>query len=181
MSLQGPRISLRPVEEADYPLIQAWQNDPDVWWLMDYEQPFSLADIAESECRAREEGEPFVIEAEGRPIGRIGLNQFRLRDRICSLYLFIGDRRAWGHGYARESVAVLLAHAFDHLDLHQVELWTLAVNHAAIHVYEACGFVQDGTLRERSFKDGVWIDRIAMSVQRKEFDSVREKLLTPRP
>ena len=63
--IKGERVTLRPVEERDYPLIHAWQNDPEVWWLMDYEAPFSLADIAASEKRATEEGFPFIIEAEG--------------------------------------------------------------------------------------------------------------------
>jgi RimJ/RimL family protein N-acetyltransferase len=99
--IEGERVTLRPVEEPDHPLIQAWQNDPEVWWLMDYEAPFSLADIAESEKRATGEGFPFIIEAEGRPIGRIGINNIRRRDRICALYVFIGDRAAWGKGSGR--------------------------------------------------------------------------------
>jgi RimJ/RimL family protein N-acetyltransferase len=174
--ITGRRVTLRTVEERDYPLIHAWQNDPDVWWRMDYERPFSLQDIADDAESSRKEGFPFVIEAEGRPIGRIGLNRFRARDRICSLYLFVGDRRAWGKGYAKESVATLLAYAFERWDLHQVELWSLAVNEPAIRVYEACGFVSDARLRARSFKDGAWMDRIVMSVRREEFDRARERL-----
>jgi RimJ/RimL family protein N-acetyltransferase len=174
--ISGQRVTLRPVEERDYPLIHTWQNDPDVWWRMDYERPFSLQDIADDAESSRKEGFPFVIEAEGRPIGRIGLNQFRDRDRICSLYLFVGDRGAWGKGYAKESVATLLAYAFERWDLHQVELWSLAVNEPAIRVYEACGFVPDARLRARSFKDGAWMDRIVMSVRREEFERARERL-----
>jgi RimJ/RimL family protein N-acetyltransferase len=172
--IRGERVTLRPVEESDYPLIHAWQNDPDVWWWMDYEQPFSLEDIAESEQRAREEGHPFVIEAEGRPIGRIGLNQFRRRDRICSLYVFVGDRTVEGKGYGREAIVTLLDHAFDRLDLHQVELWALAPNTRAITAYARCGFQQDAVLRDRSFKDGEFVDRVVMSVTREEFEKARE-------
>jgi RimJ/RimL family protein N-acetyltransferase len=174
--IAGRRVSLRPVEERDYPLIHAWQNDPDVWWRMDYERPFSLDDIADDAEASRREGIPFVIEAEGRPIGRIGLNQFRTRDRICSLYLFVGDRRAWGKGYAKDAVAALLRYAFDRWDLYQVELWALAVNEPAIRVYEACGFVPDARLRARSFKDGGWVDRLVMSVRREEFEAALEGL-----
>jgi hypothetical protein len=44
------------VEERDHALIHAWQNDPEVWRLMDYEGPFSMEDNVASEQRAREEG-----------------------------------------------------------------------------------------------------------------------------
>jgi hypothetical protein len=56
------------VEERDHVLIHAWQNDPEVWWLTDYEGPFSMQDIVESERRARAEGHPYVIEVDGTPI-----------------------------------------------------------------------------------------------------------------
>ncbi len=171
--IRGRRVVLRPVEERDYPLIHAWQNDSEVWWWMDYERPFSLEDIAASEARARSEGHPFIIEAEGRPVGRIGLNQFRRRDRICSLYIFVGDRTAWDHGYGRDAVMALLGYAFDRLDLHQVELWSLEPNERAIRAYESCGFVREATLRDRSFKDGEWVGRVVMSIRREEFDESR--------
>ncbi len=172
--IRGERVVLRPVEERDYPLIHVWQNQPDVWFWMDYEQPFSLEDIAESEARARVEGHPFVIEAEDRPVGRIGLNQFRARDRICSLYVFLGDPTAAGNGYGRDAILTLLSYAFDRLDLHMIELWCLAGNTQAVSSYRSCGFVEDGTLRRRSFKDGKWHDRVIMSVTREEFEAVRK-------
>lgn len=167
--IRGPRVALRSVEESDYPLIHTWQNDPEVWWRMDYERPFSLEDIADSEARAREEGHPFVIVAGDRPVGRIGLNRFRRRDRICSLYLFVGDPTARGDGYGTESVATLVRYAFDRIDLRRIQLWTLAVNDAAIRVFERCGFAHESTLPERSFKDGGWIDHVVMSVTREQF------------
>ncbi len=171
--IRGERVVLRPVEERDYPLIHTWQNHPEVWFWMDYERPFSLEDIAEGEARARAEGHPFVIEAEGRPIGRIGLNQFRARDRICSLYVYIGDPTAGRKGYGQDAITTLLAYAFDRLDLHMIELWCLAANEQAVESYRACGFVQEGTLRDRSFKDGRWHDRVIMSITREEFGSPR--------
>jgi RimJ/RimL family protein N-acetyltransferase len=142
---------------------------------MDYDRPFSLDDVRESEEHARREGFPFVITVDGRPVGRIGLNQFRRRDRICSLYLYIGEPAFWGRGYASDAVMALLAHAFDRLDLHQVQLWTLSPNNRVIRVYERCGFQLEATLRERSFKDGKFVDHAVMSVNRDEFGKVRER------
>ena len=167
--IRGERVLLRPVEDPDVPLIHRWMNEPEVWRNMDYERPFSMEDVRDDVRRAREEGVPFTIVVDGRPIGRIGLNGFRRRDRLASLYLYIGEPEFWGHGYARESVRTLLAYAFDRYDLWQVELWLLGDNDKAFRVYEACGFVREAALRDRSWKDGRWVDHVVLSVNRDEF------------
>jgi RimJ/RimL family protein N-acetyltransferase len=171
--IRGELVTLRPVEERDHPLIQIWQNDPEVWWLMDYEGPFSLFDIADSERRAREEGFPFLIEVDGRPIGRIGLNGLRRRDRVCSLYVFIGDRSVWGMGYGTDAVDTMLGHAFERFDLHQVELWSLADNERALRAYRHSGFRVEARLADRSWKDGRWVDHVVMTVTREAFEQAR--------
>jgi RimJ/RimL family protein N-acetyltransferase len=167
--IRGRQVSLRPVEEADYPLIHRWMNHPEVWRYMDYEQPVSLADVKADVERSYEEGHPFTIVVGDRPIGRIGLNRFRDRDRICSTYMYIGEPDFWAAGHARDATMTLLAFAFERWDLHQVELWTLADNDRAIGMYERCGFVREAVLRERSWKQGAWVDHLVMSVNRDEF------------
>jgi RimJ/RimL family protein N-acetyltransferase len=161
------------VEEEDAPLIHRWMNHPEVWRYMDYERPFSLRDVVEDIERSRSEGQPFVILSGDRPIGRIGLNAFRRRDRICSLYLFIGEPDCWGRGFAGDAVTALLGYAFDRFDLARVELWTLADNDRAIGMYERCGFEREGLLPERSFKEARWVDHVVMSVTRERFEQVR--------
>lgn len=162
-------VTLRRVEPGDYPLIQRWQNDPEVFSRMDYERPFSLEDIRASEENATREGIPFVIMAGGRPIGRIGLNQFRWRDRSASLYVFIGERDAWGKGYGKAALRELLTYAFGTLNLHLVQLWSLADNDPAIKLYKSVGFVEEARLRDRSYIDGRLIDHVVMSITRDEF------------
>ncbi len=175
--IRGHRVLLRPVEESDYPHILRWQNDPEVWWWMDYERTLTPSDVVESETRATQEGHPFIIaEAGGRAIGRIGLNQFRERDRICSLYVFIGEHDDRGHSFGRDAILAILGWGFETFDLHMVELWGLSENERAIRTYRACGFIVDGTLRERSFKtDGAFHDRTVMSVSRAEYAAARER------
>ena len=162
-------LRLRRVEPADYPLIQRWQNDPEVFVQMDYDRPFSAADIVASEEQAAAEGVPFIIEAGGVPIGRIGLNQFRTRDGIASLYLFIGERGSWGAGHGRAALDLLLRYAFDTLNLRMVQLWMLAGNERAVKLYTAAGFVEEATLRDRSFIDGRYVDHIVMSITSEQF------------
>ena len=104
-------------------LIQRWQNDPEVWWLDGLRAPVLARGRRRERGRARSsEGHPFIIEADGRPIGRIGLNEFRARDRTCSLYVFIGEPDARGKGYGAEAVRrPLVGYAFDRMDLARIE------------------------------------------------------------
>jgi RimJ/RimL family protein N-acetyltransferase len=171
--IRGRGVSLRPVEEIDYPLLHRWMNHPEVWRYMDYERPYSVADVREDIERSRTEGHPFTILVGDRPIGRIGLNQFRSRDRICSLYMFIGEPAFWGQGHAQDATMTLLAYAFERWDFFQIELWTLADNDRAIRMYQRCGFVEEARLRARSYKDGEWVDRVVMSVNRDEFERAK--------
>lgn len=168
--IRGEQVVLRPAEDGDVPLIHRWMNHPEVWHYMDYERPTSLADVQDDLDRSREEGHPFTIVVGDRPVGRIGLNHVRRRDRIASLYLFIGEPAYWGKGYAGDAARTLLAYAFDRWDLNRVELWALGDNDRALATYRRCGFVEEARLPERSWKDGAWVDRVVMSVTREEFE-----------
>jgi len=167
--IAGRKVALRPVEDHDVDLIHRWMNTPAVWRGMDYERPFSMADVIEDVERSRADGQPFTIVADGRPVGRIGLNAFRRRDRIAALYMYIGEEDAQGHGLATDAVMTLLGYAFDRLDLARVELWALGDNDPALAVYRACGFTAEARLPERSWKEGRWVDRVVMSVTRQDF------------
>ena len=171
--IRGRRVLLRPTRPEDHPTILRWQNDPDVAWRMDYDGPFTLEDVAAAEARAVAEGHPFVVEAAGRPIGRIGLNGFRPRDQVCSLYVFLGEHEVGGRRLGREAILELLGWGFDTLDLHLVELWGLARNERALHTYEACGFRREAALRERSRRPDGRHDRVVMSVTRPEYEVAR--------
>ena len=167
--IPGRIVELRPVGDDDATLIHRWMNEPTVWREMDYERPFSLTDVREDIERSRAEGQPFTIVVEGRPVGRIGLNAFRRRDRIAAMYVYIGEPDCWGKGYGKDAVLTLLGYAFDRFDLARVELWALADNERALQAYRGCGFVEEARLPERSFKGGAWVDRVVMSVTRPGF------------
>jgi RimJ/RimL family protein N-acetyltransferase len=111
--IRGRLVGIRPVSDEDVPLIHRWMNHPDVWRYMDYERPFSLADVRDDVERSRAEGFPFTIVVAERPIGRIGINRFSRRDRRCGMYMFVGEPAYWGKGYARDAVLTLLTYAFD--------------------------------------------------------------------
>lgn len=164
------RVHLRRVEPDDYPAIQRWQNDPEVARWMDYTKLFSLEDIKASEERAVKEGHPFIIEVDGKAIGRVGLNQLRRRDQMASLYIFVGERSEWGKRYGLDAMFAILAFGFDRLNLRKIELWLLEGNERAIAMYKSAGFTEDARIPERSFVDGAYVAHVVMSVDRESYE-----------
>ena len=171
--LRGERVRLRRVEEADHLDIQRWQNEPEVARWMNYDKAISLEDIHESEARAVEEGHPFIIEVDGRGIGRIGLNNIRPRDRLASLYIFVGEPDVWGQGYGLDALFAVLDYGFNTLNLRMIELWMLDGNERAGRMYKSAGFTQDARLQKRNFLDGDYVDSVILSIDRDGFERAR--------
>lgn len=145
--MQGQKVALRPVDPDDHPRLRRWQNDPDIARWMDYQIPFASADVAYDQARAAREGHPFVVELDGSPIGKGGLNRFRDdpgRGLVCALYVYIGEKELWGTGLGRDTVMALCRAAFDVYGADEVELSLIEGNDRARRVYEACGFREIG-------------------------------------
>ena len=82
----------------------------------------------------------------------------------------IYDPEYVGKGYGRDAVTKLLDWSFGILNLRRVALETLATNERAIRAYRACGFVEEGRLREHEYVDGHYVDIVAMGVLRSEWE-----------
>ena len=72
-------------------------------------------------------------------------------------------------GYGSEAVRMLLRHAFVHRNMRRVWLWCHARNTRALRAYTACGFVEEGRLRQHLRSDGAYDDPEPMGVLRVEW------------
>src|SRR5215217_4673914 len=79
-----------------------------------------------------------------------------LAARHCELGITIGDKECWGRGYGREAVKLLLDYVFRVRNLRRVWLEVNAANERAIRAYIACGFVEEGRMREYVSPDATW-------------------------
>lgn len=111
----------------------------------------------------------WVIEAHGRLIGEIRLDNVDLHDRHASMAIGILDPSLLGRGLGSEAILLLLRHAFTDLRLHRIGIRVLAYNRRAIRAYEKCGFVIEGREREAAFVNGAWHDDMIMGLLRQEF------------
>lgn len=66
-----------------------------------------------------------------------------------------------GQGYATEAARATIRYAFEHLQVHRVDLRCAATNQASQRVAERCGFVQEGCFRQHHRqKDGTPVDML---------------------
>ncbi len=113
----------------------------------------------------------FMIEADAKTIGFIAIHRFNWTDRTCFLGIKIGDREYWSKGYGRESIELLLGYAFRIRNLRKVNLYTNSDNPRAIRCYAACGFVEEGRLRQQFWSNGKYVDQVHMGILSEEWEA----------
>lgn len=149
--IHGRKVGLGPIRREYAPLYARWMSDLRVTrTLAVASKPMTL----EAEHRWLDQAlvsddVVFTIFelTTLRPIGNTGLHRL---DRVVGTSEFgivIGEPDAWGKGYATEATELMLAYAFDVLNLHNVGLETYSINPAAIRAYEKAGFKHVGRRR----------------------------------
>src|SRR5579871_1011562 len=92
------------------------------------------------------------------------------RSRVTSFGIAILDPDYLGKGFGREAICLLLDWCFRIVNYHRVWLQTGATNERAQRAYKACGFVEEGRMREHEFFDGSYEDVIVMGIMRSEWE-----------
>jgi len=150
--LDGERVRLRPLAEADLPLTRAWRNRDDIRRWFRTSDPIGAAQHAAWWERYRDRNDDLVWiieetrEAGGvRPVGMISLYAIdSSRGEAEFGRLLLGEPDAGGKGFATEATRLVTGFALGELGLRRVHLEVASANMAAIAVYERCGFVREG-------------------------------------
>jgi RimJ/RimL family protein N-acetyltransferase len=177
--LKGELVTLRGFTRADLPRLWEFSNDLEVELAGggDPPMPQSLerltAEWEQEQAKGGRDGATFVIEADGICIGQCGLRGFNETNRVAELGITIGDKAYWGRGYGRDAVRLLLVYGFRYRNVHRIWLWTNSNNERAIRSYLACGFKEEGRLREHAWSDGAYVDAVYMGVLRSEWEAAR--------
>ncbi len=172
--LQGPRVRLRSITRQDLNRLCEFNNDVEVELAGggDPPTPQSLerlqADFDREAASGGRDGAAFAIEVDSVFIGQCALFAEDAVARVCELGITIGDKRYWGQGYGREAIGLLVAYGFRHRNLHRIWLRVHANNERAIRSYRACGFVEEGRLRQHVWSNGRRDDLVVMGLLRQE-------------
>lgn len=110
--------------------------------------------------QVRDEQHPFIVLVDGRPGGRINLNDV-VRGAFQNAHLgYWIDEQHQGRGVATVAVRAVLATAFGDLGLHRVQAGTLVHNHASRRVLAKNGFSEIGFAPRYIRIAGRWQDHV---------------------
>lgn len=146
------KITFRPLGARDVSLRMKWLNDPETNKFLGtrVRQGTDIEFHKKwfKKYKSDESREIFIILASGEPIGQVGILYINHDDKNASLYIIIGEQEFRGHGYGKEAIKYILHYAFKTLKLHKVWLEVHAENTNAIKCYMACGFTEEGVLKD---------------------------------
>lgn len=159
MTIEGPRVRLRPLTERDRDRARDILATPEValWWGEAEEEADSLLEV--------EEGfSSYAIEFDGETVGLIqSSEELDPEFRHAGIDIAV-DPRWHGRGFGAEAIRVLATHLFAQ-GHHRLTIDPAVANARAVHVYEKLGFRPVGVMRsyERG-PDGTWHDGLLMDM-----------------
>lgn len=173
--LTGNAITLRKITKEDY---ESYSNMEDVMesrLLMNDGIPFPPTDTDHekflSEISSEKDDYMFAIEHKEEKIflGTIAVYLVNWKNGTCCVGISIGPEFQ-GNGYGTDAMKVMLDFIFNYMNINKVKLQVFGYNKRAIHSYEKCGFLLEGTLREELFRFGKFHDIYLMGVIRKDWE-----------
>jgi RimJ/RimL family protein N-acetyltransferase len=160
--IEGKAISLRPLEARHLEKTRAWANDPALMRLLNRALPVSADQHQQwfvnlqkrSDCRY------FAIETndDHTHIGNVWLWDIDPRHRRAEIRIVLGDAEHTGQGMGTEALMLLSDYGMDHMNLHKIYAYVLALNPRARRAFEKAGFVLEGTLREDRWAGDAYTD-----------------------
>lgn len=167
--IEGRNVCLRPLTDADVPLLARWLLDPDIiHWLQLSEDPPALRTLdAVRERYEQMQADPLsflwrIDRRDGTPIGQIELVDLRRLQGRAEMHLCIGEKTTWGGGYGTDAIQCAVKLAFTELRLRRVFATPDADNARVIRVFEKCGFQREGVLRKHRVRYGQPLDMVVM-------------------
>ena len=102
-------------------------------------------------------------------IGMVSLIDIDYINRSAKFSIQLGDETNRGKGIGTFATMAMLKHAFENMNLYRIQLEVLASNIRAQHLYEKCGFVKEGCLRNSAYKNGKYEDMFVYSILHEEY------------
>lgn len=165
--INGERLSLRPITDADTPDIVRWRNDPAVRRCFLFRDPFT-PEMHRAWLKNKVETgkviQYIIVEREsGQSVGSVYFRDVDEKNESAEYGIFIGETWARRRGLGTETAKLFTAFGLNVLRLHRISLKVLGSNEVARRSYEKAGFQTEGVFRDFVKLDGEFTDVIFMA------------------
>jgi RimJ/RimL family protein N-acetyltransferase len=173
--LRGEKVTLRPARENDAEHFVRWFADMEVTRFLARRMAISLQQELEFLKTIGESKDDvwWVIDVADQPVGATGIHGINWLDANGSTGIVIGEKGAWGKGYATEAMRLRTRYAFRELNLHKLMTEVDAENDASRKALERNGYRTVGVRREQTFREGKWHDRWVAEVLRADWEKTQ--------
>lgn len=146
-------ITLRPLTDADLPLLYRWNADPEVLYWTEGEEnpkPMTPEEVDGMYRQISQHALCFAIEVEGEFVGDCWLQKMNLPE-VRALYppdadvrridVTIGEKRWWGRGVGTRMLSLMLDFTFDKQDVDVLHCICEDYNVRSCKLWKRQGFV----------------------------------------
>jgi RimJ/RimL family protein N-acetyltransferase len=109
------------------------------------------------------------LEETNSLIGYAGLSNLSATNQSGEYFILIGEKAYWGRGVGTAVTKQVLALGFTDYHLNRIMLTVSESNLGGIKAYTKAGFVIEGRLRAACYRNGLFHDKIVMSVLKSEW------------
>jgi RimJ/RimL family protein N-acetyltransferase len=167
-------IRLRPVVEADLPLLERIYEDPvdaSEFGFFGWRNPGNIRKRF-AEGFIEEHGGKLAVVRDGDTfVGDVGWHRVVTGPSCATWNIGIGllaEER--GKGYGTLAQRQLIEYLFSYTQYHRIEAGTETTNLAEQRALEKVGFTREGVLRGACFRAGAWRDMVSYSILRTDVD-----------
>lgn len=174
------RVYLRALEPEDYLVTSEWRKDEEIQnmvggpkyfvskekerqWIMDTIQDNSRMVLG------------ICLKENDKLIGTVNIQDIDWINRSAHVPILLGDKEAWGKGYASEARLLALKFAFEERGLHRIWALVLEDNIPSLKLHEKCGYVKEGVLKDSVYKAGRFQNQVYLGLLKDNFDKAYQE------
>ena len=163
-TLLTSRLTLRPVRMSDAEDMYEYSRDPEVARHVLWDAHTSIHQTRNyiryliRQYRSAAPGTfAIALRDSGKVIGTIGFMWLQMDNRSAEVGYSLG-RRYWNQGYMTEALQAIVEFGFTRLNLNRIEAQHECDNPASGRVMLKAGMQREGTLRQRIYNKGRFVD-----------------------
>lgn len=171
-----PRLALRPVRMSDAEDLYEYSRDPEVarHVLWDAHQSIHqtrnyIRFLIRQYRNAAPSTFAIALRDSGKVIGTIGYMWVQPENRSAEVGYSL-SRAYWNQGYMSEALKTVIEFGFLKLNLNRIEAQHECSNPASGHVMINAGMRHEGTLRQRVYNKGRFVDVDLYAILRSDFN-----------